>query len=217
MDLTHIPVEYILKAAKSVKKLAYLIAVIGAVTSFGTQVGLLQSWHLTQAFAIGIAATVDLLAICAAIALQVPGLPVKDRKRVGAIMVFTLIASITANVIAGYAEGGTGAAVGHAWPVLAYMLAEFIANILRRYVATVQGAQAALNTPKPVENAAPVHATATVGTTPSVAITAKPGTAKQKILELAAVKPPLSPEDIAAKVGTKPGWVKHVVKTAAQD
>ena len=79
MDLTRIPLEYILKAANAVKKIAYLIAVIGAVTSFGTQVGLLEDWKISFAFSVGIAGTVDLLAVCAAIALQVPGFPWRGR------------------------------------------------------------------------------------------------------------------------------------------
>lgn len=210
MDLTNIPVEYILKAAKAVKRIAYLIAVIGAVTSFGTQVELLESWSITSAFAWGIASTVDLLAICAAIALQVPGFP--DRGLVGSILVFALSASITANMIAGLKES-VGSGVGHAWPVVAYMFAELIASRMRRYAAIVTAK--AVDTRKPVEEIqTPVHATATVQAPTTAAITAKPGTAKSQILELAAVKPPLSPEVIAAKVGTKPGWVKHVIKTA---
>jgi hypothetical protein len=211
MELTSIPLEYILKAAKSVKRLAYLIAVIGAVTSFGTQVELLESWSLTPAFAWGIAATVDILAICAAIALQVPGFP--DRTLVGWILVIALSASITANIIAGLKVGG-GAAAAHAWPVLAYMLAELIASRLRNYVARVQAAKNREDAPKPVEvPASPVHATATVTRTPTKAIAGKPGTAKQRILELATAAPRPTDEEIAVKVGVKPGWVKHVVKT----
>lgn len=212
MDLTTIPVEYVLKAAKSVKKLAYLIAVIGAVTSFGTQVELLKSWSLTTAFAWGIAATIDILAICAAIALQVPGFP--DRKLVGWILVIALSTSITANIIAGL-EVGAGAAAAHAWPVLAYMLAELIASRLRTYVARVQVAVAA--TVQPVESKPePVHATATVThvTTPTPAVTAKPASGKAKILALASAIPTPTPEEIADKVGVKPGWVKHVIKTS---
>jgi hypothetical protein len=212
MDLTTIPVEYVLKAAKSVKKLAYLIAVIGAVTSFGTQVELLKSWSLTTAFAWGIAATIDILAICAAIALQVPGFP--DRKLVGWILVIALSTSITANIIAGL-EVGAGAAAAHAWPVLAYMLAELIASRLRTYVARVQVAVA--TTVQPVESTPePVHATATVTpvTTPTQAVTAKPESGKTKILALAAAIPTPTPEEIAVKVGVKPGWVKHVIKTS---
>lgn len=212
MELTSIPLEYILKAAKSVKRLAYLIAVIGAVTSFGTQVELLESWSLTPAFAWGIAATVDILAICAAIALQVPGFP--DRTLVGWILVIALGASITANIIAGLKVGG-GAAAAHAWPVLAYMLAELIASRLRNYVARVQAAKNRQDAPPPVEApASSVHATATVTKTPTKAIAAKPKpTAKQGILELAAATPRPSDEEIAVKVGVKPAWVKHVIKT----
>lgn len=214
MNLT-IPVNYILKAAKAVKRIAYLIAVIGAVTSFGTQVELLESWGISPAFAVGIASTVDLLAICAAIALQVPGFP--DKVLVGSILVFALTASITANMIAGLRES-IGSGVGHAWPVVAYMFAELIASRMRRYAASVaeQAAQAAqAATPKPVQSEPPMQATATVTKSQPTAIASKPGSAKAKILELAAAKPPLSPEEIADKVGTKAGWVKHVIKTNA--
>ena len=213
MDLKNIPVDYVLKAVNHVKKLAYLIAVIGAVTSFGTQVELLKTWHLSVAFAVGIALTVDLLAICAAIALKVPGLPQRERRQIGFIMFFTLAVSIAANMIAGFMES-VGAAIGHAWPVLAYMLAEFIANALRRFVATVQGMQAQQVTPAQTPSQ-PVQATATVTKTPPVTISRKPISAKAQILALAAVTPPLSPDQIAAQVGTKPAWVKHVIKTAA--
>jgi hypothetical protein len=205
-----IPLEYILKAAKSVKRLAYLIAVIGAVASYGTQVELVKSWGIDGMFAYMIPATIDILAICAAIALQVPGFPAEDRKRVGAILVVALTVSISANITAG---ANVGAKIAHAWPVVAYMLAEYIANRLRTYVARVLAAKAAQDVPSVETPADPIHATATVA--PPAAITSKPGTAKSKILELASVKPPLSPEEIADKVGTKPGWVKHVIKTHA--
>lgn len=212
MDLTTIPVEYILKAANSVKKIAYLIAVIGAITSFGTQVGLLESWKIAFIFAVGIAGTVDLLAVCAAITLQVPNFPWKGR--VGTIFVFTLSVSIAANVIAGSRES-TGAAIAHAWPVLAYMLAELIANLLRKYVAMVQAAQTAKSIPTPVQPAAPVHATATVTKVPTAQVASKPTTAKAQILQLATATPPLTLDEIAVKVGTKPSWVKHVIKTSS--
>jgi hypothetical protein len=212
MELSRIPVKYVLKAAGSVKKLAYLIAVIGAVTSFGTQVELLRSWGMEQIFAIGTASTVDVLVICAAIALQVPALPARWRKEIGFIMSVGLITSITANVIAGLAVG-VGAAAGHAWPVIAYMGAEFIANRLRTFVAMVLAAQDAKDNPPVEPILAPVHATATVRQVSTQAIASKPGSAKARILELAAVTPPLSPDEIAAQVGTKPGWVKHVIKT----
>jgi len=209
MNLSHIPVEYILKAAKVVKRLAYLIAVIGAVASYGTQVELLKSWGIEGAFAYLIPATVDLLAICAAVALQIPGFPDKDRKSVYKILTIAVLVSVTANVLAGV---GWGAKAAHAWPVVAYLLAEYIANKCRTFAATVLGAQAAAkDVPQPMIQT-PVHATAEVSKPTAEAI-ARPGTAKSKILELAAVKPPLSPEDIAAKVGTKPGWVKHVIKS----
>jgi hypothetical protein len=142
-------VKAIRKAAVTVKRLAYVIAAIGATTSFGTQVNLLESWHMSRVFAVGVAATVDLLAICAAIALAIPGFPVRDRKIVGTILVIALGASIGANVTAGLAES-VGAAIGHSWPVLAYMGAELIAQRIRNYLDAVEAADAKANAPAPV-------------------------------------------------------------------
>jgi hypothetical protein len=211
VNLLKIPAQYVLKAAKTVKKLAYLIAVIGAVTSYGTQVDLMKRIGIDGMFAYLIPATIDLLTICAAIALQVPGLPSRWKKEIGIIMVVGLAVSIYANVDAGH---NTGQKIWHAWPVIAYMLAEYIANRLRTFAALVQAAQDAKSKPEE-ELPAPVKATATVIKTPPTPLPSKPGTAKSKILELASVTPPLSPEAIADQVGVKPGWVKHVIKTTA--
>lgn len=211
VNLLKIPAQYVLKAAKTVKKLAYLIAVIGAVTSYGTQVDLMQRIGIDGMFAYLIPATIDLLTICAAIALQVPGLPPRWKREIAIIMIVGLAVSIYANVDAGH---NTGQKVWHAWPVLAYMLAEYIANRLRTFAAMVQAAQDAKSKPEE-ERPTPVQATATVIKTPPTPLPSKPGSAKSKILELASVTPPLSPEAIADQVGVKPGWVKHVIKTTA--
>jgi hypothetical protein len=211
MNLSQIPVEYILKAAKIVKRLAYLIAVIGAVASYGTQVELLKTWGIEGAFSYLIPATVDLLAICAAIALQIPGFPDKDRKSVYKILIIAVLVSVTANVLAG---AGWGAKAAHAWPVVAYLLAEYIANKCRTFAAAVLGAQAAKDVPQP-EPAAPTAPVIATVQKPTAVPTTKPLSAKARILELAAVTPPISPDEIAAQVGTKPGWVKHVIKTSS--
>ncbi len=217
MDLTMIPVEFVLKSAKIVKRFAYLIAAIGAIVSFGTQVELITSWGIEKPFAVGIALTIDILAVCAAIALQIPGLPATDRKIVGTILVVAVGVSISANIIAGWPHGA-GAAAAHAWPVIAYLLAELIASRLRNFVARVIAAQPKPQVEEPVLQ--PVHATATVEAPPviptpqPIAITAKPGSAKATILQLAAMTPPLTVDAIAQRVGTKPGWVKHVIKSA---
>lgn len=208
MDLTHIPVEYVLKAAKAVKKLAYLIAVIGAVTSYGTQVDLMKRIGIDGVYAYLIPATIDLLTICAAIALQVPGLPARWKREVATIMVVGLAVSVYANVEAGH---NLQQKIWHAWPVIAYMLAEYIANRLRTFAAMVHANQLA-KLPPVEATQPPVHALATVSKS-TEALPAKPGTAKAKILQLAAASPRPSDEEIATLVGTKPGWVKHVIKT----
>lgn len=215
MDLTLIPVEYILKAARVVKRLAYLIAAVAASASYGTQVELLRKHEMETWAAYAIPLTIDLLAICAAIALQVPGFPEKDRKIVQRVLTIAVFVSVTANIMGGH---NMITRLGHGWPVLAYLLAEWIAGRMRTYAASVQSAKLAADAPLPVEESStPVHATASVRKAPAQAIGSKPGSAKSKILELAAALPPLSPEEIAAQAGVKPGWVKHVVKTAKQD
>jgi hypothetical protein len=153
MTSTTIPVAYILKASKIVKRLAYLIAAVGTIASYGTQVELLLTWHVGN-FSYVIPST-----ICAAIALQIPGLDSVSRKIAGVILTVAVIVSVAANVTAG---DNIGARLAHAWPVVAYLLAELIANRIRLYVAKVQAAQDAAKAAQiaaaaPV--AVPVHVT----------------------------------------------------------
>ena len=159
MTTTRLPLNYIIKSAKVVKRLAYLIAVIGTVASYGTQVELLKGWGI-ETFSYVIPATVDLLAICAAIALQIPGFPTKDRKIAGSILTVAVIVSVAANVTSGH---NIGARLAHAWPVVAYLLAELIANRIRQYVATIeaQAAAAAAPAPAPAADVTPAIAAVT--------------------------------------------------------
>src|SRR5262245_54667750 len=116
MDLTHIPVDYIVKAASAVKRIAYLIAAIGAAASYRTQVELLAKYEMGTLFSWLIPATIDLLAICAAIGLNIPGFPEKDKKYVFRIMAIAVLVSVTANVMGGH---NWVTRAGHAWPVIA--------------------------------------------------------------------------------------------------
>jgi|SRR4051794_9144831 hypothetical protein len=127
-------ITYITRSATIVKRLAYLIAAVGTIASYGTQVELLKGWDV-GAFSYVIPATIDLLAICAAIALQIPGFPTKDRKVAAYILITAVVVSIAANVTAGH---NLGARLAHAWPVIAYLLAELIANRIRQYVAVLK-------------------------------------------------------------------------------
>lgn len=161
---TQIPVQYIVKAAKVVKRLAYLIAVIGTVASYGTQVALLLDFQVGS-FSYVIPATIDLLAICAAIALQIPMIDATTRKIAGYILVTAVVVSVAANVTGGH---NLVARLAHAWPVIAYLLAELIANRIRMFVAKIQAAQAAAAAPAPVVVAAP-----RADVTPAVAVTAR--------------------------------------------
>lgn len=214
MDLTNlalaqIPVKYIVRAGMFVVALAYSIAVIGAVGSYGTQVELLSRYELGL-FAWVIPLTVDILAICAAIALSIPMMPEKDKKYFTKVLGIAVFVSVVANVAGGH---NYVARAGHAWPVVAYLLAEGVANRVRNFIARVRAVEAAkaAETTQQVETSSdPVHATATVK---QQALTRKPGTAKAKILELAAATPPPGLDEIASKTGSTKAWVKHVLNT----
>jgi hypothetical protein len=157
--LAEIPTDAILKTAGHVKKIAYAIAGIGTVASYGTQVTLLVSEGLGL-FSYVIPATIDLLAIGAAMALQIPRLDTVSRRIAGSILTVAVIVSVVANVW----DATSGiAAAAHAWPVIAYLLGELLANRIRAFAERLMAAKAA--TVAPVATPAPV-----VMPTPQVAV-----------------------------------------------
>jgi hypothetical protein len=141
--LTEIPADKILKSAAIIKKIAYGIAGIGTVASYGTQVTLLLTNGL-GAFSWAIPATIDMLAIAAAMALQIPRLDTVSRKIAGAILMVAVVVSILANV---WDAHSPIAAVAHAWPVVAYLLGELLANRVRAFAERLQATQAAAAAP----------------------------------------------------------------------
>lgn len=147
MGLT-IPTKHVLRTAKTIGLLAYLIALIGVAGSYGTQVDLLLA-HEVGAFAWVIPATIDLLAVCAAMALQLPGLDSTSRRIAGWTLTIAVIVSVTANVAGGH---NLVARIAHAWPVVAYLLGELLANRVRAYaarLAATEAAKAAVETATP--------------------------------------------------------------------
>lgn len=187
------------------KVVAYLIAFVAAVSSYGHQVHLLSLADLDPLFGIIpgewiTPITVDSLAI---IALMVRGSDsVTEKTRRWALVPLVLAGgmSVAANVAT--ARNIVQVVVG-VWTVAAYIIAEL-------FVGKMERKQSASAVPQPATAEAPVKAEATV-TKPVT----KPLAAKQRILELAASPTPLSHDEIAAKVGVKPGWVRHVIKTSA--
>lgn len=145
-NLTEIPTDSILKTAGHVKKIAYAIAGVGTIASYGTQVTLLVANGL-GVFSYAIPATIDLLAIGAAMALQIPRLDTVSRRIAGAILTVAVIVSIVANVWD--AHSGI-AAVAHAWPVFAYLLGELLANRIRAFAERLIAAKATDAAPAPV-------------------------------------------------------------------
>lgn len=177
--MNNIPVEHVLKTAKAVKLLAYAIALIGTVASYGTQVALLLT-HQVGGFSYVIPSTVDLLAICAALALQLHGLDRTTRWIAGTILTVAVAVSVAANITGGH---NTIAKIAHAWPVIAYLFGELLANRVRAYAARLMAAQShsaprppaavavqpAPTTPVVVPDAAPVSPGMPPVTAPTVA------------------------------------------------
>lgn len=126
-----LPIKHVLKTAAVIGYLAYTIATIGVVGSYGTQVNLLLGNEVGW-FSWVIPATIDLLAICAALALQLPGLDRSSRRIAGTVLTISTLVSVTANVAGGH---NMIARLAHAWPVIAYLLGELLANRVRSYAA----------------------------------------------------------------------------------
>jgi len=137
MNNLAIPVAHVLRTAAWVSRLAYLIALIGVAGSYSTQVGLLLG-HEVGGFSYVLPATIDILAVCAALALQLQGLDRGSRKIAGWTLTVAVVVSVAANVTGGH---NTIARLAHAWPVVAYLLGELLANRVRAFAARLAAAQ----------------------------------------------------------------------------
>lgn len=224
MELASIPLEYVIRSAKIVKIFAYSIAVIGALASYFTQVDLLHlEWGLSEGFSYSIPLTIDMLAICAAIGLQVPNLPVIDRKLIGSVLVVALTVSIVSNILAGHSAGERAA---HAWPVVAYMLAEFIANRISTFAARVKAVQEEAAQKESVRVAAEQAAkqaaeqqekeNANGHAARLELIKNTQMSRKARIIAIRDAAPHLQPGEIAEHAGTTVAWVKQVLKQQRQ-
>lgn len=132
-----IPVQHVLRTAAWVSRLAYVIALIGVAGSYSTQVGLLLD-HEVGGFSYVLPATIDILAVCAALALQLQGLDRGSRKIAGWTLTIAVVVSVGANVTGGH---NMIARLAHAWPVVAYLLGELLANRVRAFAARLTAAQ----------------------------------------------------------------------------
>lgn len=127
-------------AAKWITRAAYTIAGIGVAASYTTQVALIHAHGVAGVFAWVLPSTLDALAIAATIALQLPNLDRVSRKIAAAILLLTVSVSITANLLGGHNAIERAA---HAWPIVAYLAGELLANRVRAYAATLEAAEAA--------------------------------------------------------------------------
>lgn len=137
MNNLTIPVAHVLRTAAWVSRLAYLIALIGVAGSYSTQVSLLLD-HEVGGFSYVLPSTIDILAVAGALALQLQGLDRGSRKLAGWTLTIAVVVSVAANV-----TGGTNAIakIAHAWPVVAYLLGELLANRVRAFAARLAAAQ----------------------------------------------------------------------------
>jgi len=138
--------------AALIKKISYTIAGVATIASYGTQVTLLLAHHVGP-FSFILPATIDLLAIAATMTLMFSEIDSLTKKLAGTFLFVAVAVSIAANLMG--AENGIAAA-GHAWPVVAYLLAEILASRVRAFAAKLQAEEAANNAPVVIPVAAPV-------------------------------------------------------------
>lgn len=187
------------------KSVAWLIAFVAAVSSYGHQVHLLSLADLDPLFGIIPSewitpVTVDSLAIIALMIRMSPEMTSRTRNLALIPLVLAGAMSIAANVAT--ARNIVQVVVG-VWTVGVYILAEFFVGMMERKSTSAVPSHA------PATTEAPVQAVATVAPKKVT----KPLAAKERILELAATTS-LDPNQIAGQVGVKPGWVRHVIKTS---
>ena len=127
-------------AATWITRTAYTIAGIGVAASYTTQVALLHAHEVTGLFAWVLPSTLDLLAVAATVALQLPNLDRASRRIAAAILVTAVAVSVAANLAGGKNPIERAA---HAWPILAYLAGELLANRVRAYAARLAAADEA--------------------------------------------------------------------------
>lgn len=104
--------------------LSYVIAAVGAATSFGVQMTLLRD-HGTKLWeSIALPATVDISAITFAVLLSLPRISGRTRAMASLSLLVTVAVSIAGNVLSVW--GDLVLVVAHAWPVYAYLVGEVV-------------------------------------------------------------------------------------------
>lgn len=217
MNLNAIPIEHVLQVATRIKRGAWLTAGIGALASYGTQVGLLLANEVGTPWSYVIPATVDIPAFCAAMALQLPGLGARQRRIIGAILILTVSMSVAANVTGGH---NPIARIAHAWPVVAYLLAELMASLVQAYAARLMAERAAkVAAPAPAivapaQTVAPVNVSAIVTRTVGNITNALPTPRPIPVVVPANVRPlPIAPLRPAILAAVKPTRTRTAAAT----
>ena len=139
--------RHIRNAAFVVMSVSVVIALVAMVVSYRTLAEFLVKNQMEHWAAWTVPATVDLLALCAMVAhaLIPKGRP--GYRLSFWTTVFVLVASGVANV---YGAPTPIAGLGHAWPLVAYVLAEHLGTKLLAYAMTLAPSPTVIDTAKQV-------------------------------------------------------------------
>lgn len=122
--------------------LSYVIAAVGAATSFGVQMTLLRD-HGTKLWeSIALPLTVDISAISFAVLLSLPRISGRTRAMASLSLLVTVAVSVAGNILSVW--GDLVLVVAHAWPVYAYLVGEIVTGAAKSDYARAeeQGVQA---------------------------------------------------------------------------
>lgn len=131
--------------------LSYVIAAVGAATSFGVQMTLLRD-HGTKLWeSIALPLTVDISAISFAILLSLPRISGRTRALVSLSLLVTVAVSIAGNILSVW--GDLVLVVAHAWPVFAYLVGEVVTGAAKSDYAKAEEQDARAESARHAETA----------------------------------------------------------------
>jgi hypothetical protein len=183
--------------------LSYVIAAVGAATSFGVQMTLLRD-HGTKLWeSIALPLTVDISAITFAVLLSLPRLSGRTRFMASVSLLVTVSVSIAGNILSVW--GDPVLVVAHAWPVFAYLVGEVVTGAAKSDYARAE------------ESAAQVEPIQHTETVVQPVVTPEPEKVEELPKPKASVREPRARRTrTAAAAPTKP-WPVRADGTTAND